>query len=82
MQDTDDATADPTSEGADKKVDQLRALLSGPSGLDILANTNYEGLQTKILTLLQIILRKNEIGMEDKVIIENSLSLWIGIVLY
>jgi hypothetical protein len=50
--------------------------------MEVLLSTDYKGLQSKILTLLHYVLMKEDTVVEDKTIIENALSLWIGCVLY
>lgn len=50
--------------------------------MEILISTNYDRLQQKILTLISEILDKDHFSLEDKIIIENSVTIWLGTTLY
>lgn len=65
-----------------EKRDKLLELLHGELGMEILLSTNYARLQQKILTLVFKILLQSEISLEDKIIVENAISVWVGICLY
>ena len=57
-------------------------LMSSPEGQSIILETDFEQLFNKVLSLLAIILSKTTLIVEDKIIIENSLSIMVGILLF
>jgi len=56
--------------------------MSSPEGQSIILETDFEQLFNKVLSLLAIILSKTTLIVEDKIIIENSLSIMVGILLF
>jgi hypothetical protein len=68
------------SEGS--RFKELQKLLHGPIGEEIIETIDYKLLQAKILRTIEQILLKKELIFEDKLIIENALSLWVGCVLH
>ncbi len=56
--------------------------MAGPIGEDIISKIDYQSLTTKILTIISQILGKPHMIMEDKLIIENALSLLVGCILH
>jgi hypothetical protein len=60
--------------------------MEGPIGEEIISQINYKELQQRILKLIKQILdaRKDSDDMtfEEKLIIENALSLWVGCILH
>ena len=62
--------------------DNLSVLMSSPEGQSIVLETNFEQLFSKVLSLLATILSKTSFIVEDKIIIENSLSIMVGILLF
>ena len=52
------------------------------AGAEILLDTNFDQLQAHILETVSHIIKKVSFTLEDKFIIENSMSLWTGCVLY
>ena len=56
--------------------------MSSPEGQSIILETDFEQLFNKVLSLLAIILSKTTLIVEDKIIIENSLSIIIGIIFF
>ena len=56
--------------------------MSSPEGQSIILETDFEQLFNKVLSLLAIILYKTTLIVEDKIIIENSLSIMVGILLF
>lgn len=64
------------------KKDKLQALLTGEFGMEILLSTNYNRLQTKILSLVFTILQQECLSLEEKIIVENAIAVWVGITLY
>jgi len=57
-------------------------LMSSPEGQSIILETDFEQLFNKVLSLLAIILSKTTLIVEDKIIIENSLAIMVGILLF
>ena len=50
--------------------------------MEILLSTNYGRLQNKILSLVLTILKQDSFSIEDKIIIENAMTIWVGATLY
>lgn len=65
-----------------EKKDKLQELLHGELGMEILLSTNYSRLQQKILQLIFLIVKQTKVSLEDKLIVENAISVWVGICLY
>ncbi len=61
---------------------QLQNLMAGPIGEEIISTIDYQLLTNKILTIISQILGKESMIMEDKLIIENALSLLVGCILH
>jgi hypothetical protein len=57
-------------------------LLEGPLGEEIIESIDYKRLQSKILIIIAQVLAKEHMIFEDRLIIENALSLWVGCVLH
>lgn len=55
---------------------RLKKLLEGPHAFDILESIDGQGLQRKVLGLISQLLTNKKLVFEDKLIIENALSLW------
>ena len=51
-------------------------------GMEILLSTNYSRLLQKIITLIFNVLQQDEQSLTDKIIVENAVSIWVGITLY
>ena len=67
----------------DSRFKQIQHLLAGPVGEQIISNIDYQQLLSKILTLISQLLDKGEdMIFEDKLIIENALSLLVGCILH
>lgn len=62
--------------------DQLKSLLSQGPGMLILMEVNFEDLVEKLLKLVICILAKPVIQVQDKLTVENALSLLVGCLLY
>ena len=56
--------------------------MGSPEGQDIMLNTDFEQLLAKTLELLTTIISKSSLILEDKIIIENSISIMMGAMLY
>src|SRR5690349_2923765 len=56
--------------------------MAGPIGEDIISQIDYQQLMQKILSIISQILGKPTMILEDKLIIENALSLLVGCVLH
>ena len=69
-----------TVEGS--RFKQLQKLLAGPAGELIISYIDYKSLMQKILTLISQVLAKWSIIFEDKLIVENALSLFVGCLLH
>ena len=50
--------------------------------MEILLSTNYSRLQSKILSLVFDILQKDGLNLEEKIIVENAMTIWVGSSLY
>jgi len=77
MNDERDLTLKKTTE-----QENLDKLMSSPDGQAIILETDFEQLFNKVLSLLATILSKTTLILEDKIIIENSLSIMVGILLF
>lgn len=51
-------------------------------GQDIMLNTDFDQLFDKLLELLAVMLSKTSMILEDKIIVENSLAILVGILLF
>lgn len=71
-----------TAAGAPEKEDHLVTLMGSPEGQDIMLNTDFDKLFDKALALIATLLSKSSLILEDKIIIENALSLVLGILLF
>ena len=60
---------------------RLKKLLDGPLGFDILESIDGQGLQRKVLGLINQLLSQKKLVFEDKLIIENALNLWTSCLL-
>lgn len=70
---------------ASSRFAELQKLLTGDIGESIISQINYKQLQQKILTLISQVLsnsRTSSLTFEDKLIVENALSLWVGCLLH
>ena len=67
---------------SEPKQDKLQELLRGELGMEILLSTNYARLQQKILELVVSVLQKEQLTLEEKIIVENAISVWVGSSLY
>ena len=56
--------------------------MQGPEGMDIMLNTDFEQLLTKVMNVLAMTLVKESLIIEDKLIIENSVAIIVGILLF
>ena len=56
--------------------------MQGPEGMDIMLNTDFEQLLTKVMNVLAMTLVKDTLIIEDKLIIENSMAIIVGILLF
>lgn len=62
---------------------QLQKLLQGPISEHIISNIDYKALLYKIMSLIAQVLSKREnMIFEDKLIVENTLSLMVGCILH
>jgi len=62
--------------------DQLVTLLKDTNGLELLLSLDFEQLQSQIIKLVSTIIVQDEVSIEDKQIVDNAMSLWVGIVNY
>ena len=56
--------------------------MEGPIGVDIIEQIDYKAVVERILLLISQILSKPSMILEDKLIIENALSLLVGCLLH
>ena len=61
---------------------QLKSLLAGPIGIQIVELVDYSALQRQVLRVTSQVLRKGKLLFEDKLIVENALNLWVGCLLH
>ena len=73
---------DEENDDSKKNEGSLTTLMNGPVGLEIMDSVNFDQLFDKVLQLLATMLSKKSQIFEDKVIIENALSIMIGSLLY
>jgi hypothetical protein len=79
-QSTQDDNKMPEDSGS--RFKELQKLMAGPIGESIISQIDYKQLQHKILTVISQILTKETMIFEDKLIIENALSLLVGCILH
>ena len=60
----------------------LKKLMAESFGAEILAETDFSELCNKLLTVVSSIVKRKQYTLADKIIVENSMALWIGCVLY
>jgi hypothetical protein len=60
----------------------LKTLLAGPLGLNVTESVDYSALQKKVVEVTSLILKKESLIFEDKLILENALNLWTGCLLH
>jgi hypothetical protein len=65
-----------------KNFKQLQNLLAGPLGLSVTESVDYSALQKKVVEVTSLILKKESMIFEDKLILENALNLWTGCLLH
>lgn len=56
--------------------------MSSPEGQAVVLDTDFDQLLSKVLSIMTTILSKSTLIFEDKLILENSLALLVGILLY
>lgn len=56
--------------------------MDGAAGLEITEKVDYSALQSQILKVINTLLQKQKLRFEEKLIIENALSLWVGCLLH
>ena len=56
--------------------------MQSPEGMDIMLNTDFEQLLNKVMNVLAVTLVKESLIIEDKLIIENSMAIIVGILLF
>jgi hypothetical protein len=62
--------------------ENLKQLLKDAAGLELLLSTDFESLQAKLMQTIARIITNDQQTMEEKQIVENAMSLWIGILTY
>ena len=70
-----------TKDGAEEE-DRLVALMKSPEGQQVIIETDFEQLFTKVLSTLGAVLTSPSMILEEKLIVENSLSIILGCLLY
>lgn len=93
-EENDESTADPSTTAAKDPADQtnendegqrfkqLQQLLDGPLGLEIIDAIDHVKIQEKSLSVISQIIQKDSFTLEEKLIVENALNLWIGCLLH
>ena len=71
-----------TSVKEEKELEKLSNLIKGAPSAEILYNTDFELVVKKMLDLIANVLLKKELILEDKLIVENCLSILLGSILY
>jgi hypothetical protein len=66
----------------ERKIEQLASQLKGEIGDKMLQVIDFNQLQIIVLQSIASLIDKDEIDFDEKKIIENSLSLWLGCVLH
>jgi ubiquitin carboxyl-terminal hydrolase 34 len=61
---------------------QLRSLLEGPMGVEIVDLVDYSTLQRQVLRVTSQVLKKDKLLFEDRLIVESALNLWVGCLLH
>ena len=70
------------SDAVDKKIEQLAQQLKGEIGNRMLSVIDFDQLQLIVLQSVASLIAQDDIDFDEKKIIENSLSLWLGCVLH
>lgn len=56
--------------------------MTSPEGQEIILDTKFDALLDKMLEILTVTVSKSSLILEDKMIIENALSIVVGILMY
>ena len=80
--DDNDTVGKKANESKEHKKHKIQELLKNEFGMEILLSTNYARLQQKILSLIFSLLQQSSFSLEDKIIIENAITIWVGALLY
>ena len=78
----DKKTAHSENMKVQKRIEQLSAQLKGSIGSDLIDSIDFVQLQEIILRMISSLLSKEDLTYNEKKIIENSLSLWMGCILH
>ena len=62
--------------------DPILALMRSVDGQDVMLSTDFNQLFDKLLEILAAMLSKTSLILEDKIIIENTLAILVGILLF
>jgi len=63
-------------------MDQIEELMKSPEGQQIMLDTDFSQLLDKVMMLIATVLSKSVLNYEDKIIIENAVSIVVGILLF
>lgn len=66
------------TDSVDKKIEQLATQLKGELGNNLLKVIDFSHLQNIVLQSIASLLVKHEMDFDERKIVENSLSLWLG----
>lgn len=66
----------------EKELEQLSNLIKGAPSAEILYETDFELVVKKMLEFIANVLAKKEFILEDKLIVENCLTILLGSILY
>lgn len=70
------------SVGAKTDHDQFVKLMKSSEGQEVMLNTDFEKLFDKVMQILATVLAKPSLIFEDKIVVENALSILVGILLF
>lgn len=79
---TDAGQAPQPDEDEGSSFKHLRTLLEGDVGVEIADKVDYSALQSHVLMVINSIIKKTKLGFEEKLIVENALTLWVGCLLH
>jgi hypothetical protein len=65
-----------------RKIEQLAAQLKGELGTNMLKVIDFDQLQISVLQSIATLIEKDDMDFDEKKIVENSLSLWLGCILH
>lgn len=64
-----------------KLFEHMKTLIEGEQGQEMLKKIDYSKLQSILVSMIANTVTKESFLLEDKLVVENSLNLWIGLIL-